>query len=169
MYNERLTLMPNTRYGVSYWVDRLPRGRRAAYPRHRGHLDVDVAVVGGGFAGCATAHALTTAGARVALFEGTRVGQGAIGSSTALVMQEPDVDFLEVLPARGLRATRAIWQMTRRATLDLGAAVRPAQDPLSDRAAGLHLFLGRSGGGEAAAEGIRRSPEGRTRGALADL
>ena len=116
--------MPKIRYGLSYWVDRLPRRRRTAYPRQRGRLEVEVAIVGGGMAGCATAYALSAAGARVALLEATQVGQGAIGSSTALVMQEPEVDFQPLLAAHGLRAARAVWQMTRRAALDLGAMLR---------------------------------------------
>ena len=100
--------MPKIRYGLSYWVDRLPRRRRTAYPRQRGRLEVEVAIVGGGMAGCATAYALSAAGARVALLEATQVGQGAIGSSTALVMQEPEVDFQPLLAAHGLRAEGAI-------------------------------------------------------------
>ncbi len=116
--------MPKIRYGLSYWVDRLPRSRRTAYPRQRGRLEIEVAIVGGGMAGCATAYALSAAGARVALLEASQVGQGAIGSSTALVMQEPDVDFQPLLAAHGLRASRVVWQMTRRAALDLGAILR---------------------------------------------
>ena len=116
--------MPKIRYGLSYWVDRLPRSHRTAYPRQRGRLEIEVAIVGGGMAGCATAYALSAAGARVALIEASQVGQGAIGSSTALVMQEPEVDFQQLLAAHGLRAARAVWQMTRRAALDLGAMLR---------------------------------------------
>ena len=128
MYNEGKQ-MPKIRYGVSYWVDRLPRSRQPAYPRHRGRLETDVAIVGGGMAGCATAYALARDGARVALIEASRVGQGAIGSSTALVMQEPDVDVQPLAAALGLRAARAAWQMTRRAALDLSATLRRLKIP----------------------------------------
>ena len=121
--------MAKLRYGVSYWIDRLPRSRCPSYPRHRGRLDGDVAVVGGGMAGCATAYALSTAGVRVGLFEASRIGQSAIGASTALVMQEPDVDFQEVVDAHGLRAAREIWKMTRRAALDFVATIRRLKIP----------------------------------------
>ncbi|HJO37056.1 MAG: FAD-dependent oxidoreductase [Vicinamibacterales bacterium] len=123
MYNDRLTQMGKIRYGVSYWADRQPR-RRPTYPRHRGQLDVDVAIVGGGIAGCATAYALSMAGLRVGLFETGRIGDGAIGSSTALVMQEPDVDFQETLDAHGLGAARAIWKMTRRGAQEFVSTLR---------------------------------------------
>ena len=117
-------VMPKTRSGVSYWVDRFPQSRRPSYARHRGELDLDVAVIGGGFTGCATAQALATAGVRVGVFEAERIGQGASAASTALVMQEPDVDFQDLVASRGLRAARRIWQMTRRAAFDLGSIMR---------------------------------------------
>jgi len=125
--------MGTPHFGVSYWLDRLPR-RRPSYPRYRGQNDVDVAIVGGGMAGCATAYALSTAGVRVCLFEAARIGQGAIGSSTALVMQEPDVDFQDVLDAHGLRAARTIWRMTRRGALDFMAAIRRLRIPCQPEA-----------------------------------
>ena len=128
MYNDGLTKMGTPHFGVSYWIDRLPR-RRPSYTRYRGQTDVDVAIIGGGMAGCATAYALSTAGVRVCLFEADRIGQGAVGSSTALVMQEPDVDFQDVLDVHGLRATRTIWRMTRRGALDFVAAIRRLKIP----------------------------------------
>ncbi len=73
--------MGTPHFGVSYWIDRLPR-RRPSYTRYRGQTDVGVAIIGGGMAGCATAYALSTAGVRVCLFEADRIGQGAVGIST---------------------------------------------------------------------------------------
>lgn len=113
-----------TRYGVSYWLDQFPSSRRPSYPRHRGHLDIDVVIVGGGLTGCMTAYAFAAAGVRVALLEAGRIGLGASVTSTALVMQEPDVDFLEIERLYGLRAARRAWQMMRRAALDLAATIR---------------------------------------------
>ena len=116
--------MAKIRYGVSLWVGTFPRTRRPAYPRHRGQTDLDVAIIGGGFTGCVTAHAFASAGVRVAVFEADQIGRGASGASTAMVMQEPDVDFQELVASSGLRAARRIWQMTRKATFDLCATVR---------------------------------------------
>ncbi len=116
--------MAKTRYGIPYWLDQFPRSRRPSYPRHRGHLDIDVVIVGGGLTGCMTAYALAAAGVRVALLEARRIGQGATMASTARVMQEPDADFLAIEALYGRRAARRAWELMRRAALDLAATIR---------------------------------------------
>ena len=55
-----------TKYGRSPWIDRFPKSRIPSYPRFRGPLDVDVAIVGGGLTGCATAYAFAAAGVKAA-------------------------------------------------------------------------------------------------------
>jgi NADPH-dependent 2,4-dienoyl-CoA reductase/sulfur reductase-like enzyme len=62
-----------TKYGQSLWVDVFPRSRVPAYPRHRGHLDADVVIVGGGLTGCATAYACAAAGVKAVLIEASRI------------------------------------------------------------------------------------------------
>ena len=116
--------MTRTRYAVPHWLAKFPQTRRPNYPRHRGHVETDVAIVGGGLTGCATAYAFAAAGVKVALFEANQVGQGSTGASTAMLMQEADVDFQDLTKLYGLRAARQIWQMTRRATFDLVATLR---------------------------------------------
>ena len=116
--------MSAIRYGLPYWLGEFPKKHRPSYARHRGHLDTEVAIVGGGLTGCATAYALGSAGVNVALFEAGQIGQGSTGGSTAMLMQEPDVDFQDLVKRYGLRAARQIWQITRRATFDLAATVR---------------------------------------------
>ena len=80
--------------------------------------------MGGGLTGCATAYGLASAGVDVALFEAGQIGQGSTGGSTAMLMQEPEVDFQDLVKRYGLRDARRIWQITRRATFDLRATVR---------------------------------------------
>ena len=46
-----------TKYGTSPSIDRFPKSRVPSYPRQRGPLEIDVAIVGGGLTGCATAYA----------------------------------------------------------------------------------------------------------------
>lgn len=117
--------MPRLRYGVPFWHDRFPARRRSAYPRHRGHLDIDVAIVGGGLTGCAIAWTFASAGVKVAMFEADRVGQGMGGvRSLGLLRQDLDVDFQQVVAAYGKRAARHVWQEARRASLDFAAALR---------------------------------------------
>jgi glycine/D-amino acid oxidase-like deaminating enzyme len=117
--------MPKPRYGVPSWLDRFPAARRPDLPRHRGHLDTDVAIVGGGLTGCAAAWAFASAGVPVALFEAGRVGRG-LGAvrGLGLLAQEPDADFQQVEAAYGRRAARHVWRETRRASLDFAAALR---------------------------------------------
>ncbi len=74
--------MPRCVYGRSPWIDRFPRSRVPSYPKHRGELAVDVAIVGGGLTGCAAAYAFAAAGVKVALFEANRIGSGSSGSAT---------------------------------------------------------------------------------------
>lgn len=116
--------MSRPRYGVSFWVDRFPRSRRPDYTRHRGHVDADVAVIGGGITGCVTAYVFAAAGVKVALFEADRIGRGSTAAATGLLMQEPEADFCRVAEEYGLRAARRIWQMSRRAALDFSATLR---------------------------------------------
>jgi glycine/D-amino acid oxidase-like deaminating enzyme len=113
-----------TRYGRSPWIDRFPKSRLPSYPRYRGPLTIDVAVVGGGLTGCATAYAFAAAGVKVALFEAGRIGQGSSGSSTGWIADDPGVSFADVEKMRGLRAARHAWRSWRRAALDMAALVR---------------------------------------------
>jgi glycine/D-amino acid oxidase-like deaminating enzyme len=85
---------------------------------------VPVVVVGGGLAGTATAYAFAAAGVRVALVEAGRLGAGGTGACAGHVLADPYGDFLDHDARLGRRAARAVWQSTRRASLDLQAAVR---------------------------------------------
>lgn len=37
--------MSAIRYGLPYWLGEFPKKHRPSYPRHRGHLDTEVAIV----------------------------------------------------------------------------------------------------------------------------
>ena len=113
-----------TRYGVSYWLDRFPKSRQPAYPRHRGELSTQVAILGGGLTGCAAAYVFAAAGVRVALFEADRIAQGGTALFPGLLRLEPAMPFRSLEERYGLRATRHIWQTFRRAGLDFAATIR---------------------------------------------
>jgi glycine/D-amino acid oxidase-like deaminating enzyme len=113
-----------TKYGRSPWVDRFPKSRIPSHPRHRGHLETDIVIVGGGMTGCATAYAFAAAGIKVALLEADRIGRGSTGSAAGWVADEPGVPFVEVEHALGLRAARRAWQAWRRSALDFTALLR---------------------------------------------
>ena len=116
--------MTKTRYGVSVWADHLPKYRRPSFPRHRGHLEVDVAIVGGGLAGCAIAYAFGAAGVRTALFESDRLASGGTQFGLGLILPDPPADFLDIRGMYGLKAARDGWQETRHAALDAAATMR---------------------------------------------
>jgi glycine/D-amino acid oxidase-like deaminating enzyme len=113
-----------TKYGRSPWVDRFPKSRAPAYPPHRGHLDTDIAIVGGGLTGCATAHALAASGIKAVLVEGSQIGRGSTGASAGWIAEDPGVSFLDLEKALGLRAARSAFQTWRRSALDLAALLR---------------------------------------------
>lgn len=64
-------------YPPSYYA--ATRNEHAPFPSLDGDLDVDVAIVGGGFTGVASAVELAERGHRVALVEANRIGWGASG------------------------------------------------------------------------------------------
>ena len=104
--------MSRLRRGTSLWLHaRKVEPVRA--PALRGHHSADVVIVGGGITGCAAAHQLASAGARVVLIEAARIGRGSTAASTALLMQEPDADFGELAGRYGAAGARAIWRTSR--------------------------------------------------------
>ena len=113
-----------TRYGVSYWLDRYPKSRQPVYPKHRGPIDTQVAILGGGLTGCATAYVFAAAGVRVVVLEADRIGQGAAASCPGLLRLEPAVPFRELQDRHGRRVARHLWQTFRRSGLDFAATIR---------------------------------------------
>ncbi|HYG12232.1 MAG TPA: FAD-dependent oxidoreductase [Pyrinomonadaceae bacterium] len=67
---------------VSLWIATTPETN---FPALAGDLSVDVAVIGGGIAGIATAYLLKQAGATVAVVEAGRVVQSVTGNTTAKI------------------------------------------------------------------------------------
>jgi gamma-glutamylputrescine oxidase len=116
--------MPATRYGIPWWLEGLPRAQRPARPRLRGELRVEVAIVGGGLAGCAAAFAFAHAGAPVALLEAGRIGLGATAASPGVLDPGAGTTFVDLRERYGLRAARQMWEMERQAALELQAVVR---------------------------------------------
>jgi glycine/D-amino acid oxidase-like deaminating enzyme len=111
------------RSGRPLWVDRSSSSARR-YPKHRGTLETDVVIIGGGITGAICAYLFADAGIRVALIESKVVGGGSTAASTALLMQEPDRDFSDLAARFGRPATRQIWMALARATRDLARTIR---------------------------------------------
>jgi len=105
--------IPKLRIGTSYWLDQY-KGRPPRFPAMHGRHEAEVVVIGGGITGCLTAHLLTRAGIRVILVEAQRIGRGSTAASTALIMQEPDVDFRDLSKRYGEARSRRVWLQSRR-------------------------------------------------------
>lgn len=114
--------MRRLRHGRPLWLDQ--RAPTRQYPKHRGHTEVDVVIVGGGITGALCAYLFADAGVRVALLESKLVGRGSTIASTALLMQEPDRDFVELVERFGRAATGEIWRSLARATRDITNVIR---------------------------------------------
>ncbi len=104
--------MAKLRLGTSYWLDRYT-GRAPRFGTMRGRHQADIAVVGGGVTGCVAAYLFARAGARVVLVEAHRIGRGSTAASTALLMQEPDVDLRDLAARYGSATARRIWTRSR--------------------------------------------------------
>jgi glycine/D-amino acid oxidase-like deaminating enzyme len=107
------------RYGSPHWLARRTSHTVRSRPPLTRELDVDVVIVGGGFTGCATALIFAEAGIQVAVLERARLGQGSAAASTALLMQEPDRYFTELVDRFGRTTARTIWRLSRRGVKDL--------------------------------------------------
>lgn len=106
--------MARLRIGHSYWLDAL-RKRVPRLTPLRGRQRADIAIIGGGLTGCAAALLFARAGARVILVDARRIGRGSSAASTALLMQEPDVDLGDLTERYGARTARRMWRSSRAA------------------------------------------------------
>jgi len=80
----------------------------------RGRVDAQVCVVGGGFAGLATAIGLIERGVRdVVLLEGETVGHGASGRNGGFVFGGFSLDNAQLLADQGPEGARAMYGLTR--------------------------------------------------------
>lgn len=118
-----------TQYGVSPWIDAVPRARRGEHARLRGEHAAEVVIVGGGLTGCATAYACAVAGLNPVLVEADRLGQASAGRGAGLLIPEPGPAFKDVSAAHGLRVSRQIYDSWRRATRDAAALLRRLRIP----------------------------------------
>jgi glycine/D-amino acid oxidase-like deaminating enzyme len=100
--------MTRLRLGRSYWLD-VSRRKEPSLPPLRGGHRADVAIVGGGLTGCAAALLFARAGASVVLVESQHIGRGSSAASTALLMQEPDVDLGDLAARYGPARSRRMW------------------------------------------------------------
>lgn len=114
---------PALRVGRPVWLQSDPSPAQR-YPVLRGHQSVELAIVGGGLSGALIALSMAEAGVRVALVEMARVSRGSTAASTALLLQEPDMDLGDLAGRYGVATSRRIWRISRDASRELVATLR---------------------------------------------
>jgi glycine/D-amino acid oxidase-like deaminating enzyme len=115
--------MDKLRIGTSYWVDQFT-GAAPRHPPLRGTHHADIAVIGGGITGCLAAQAFVSAGFSVLLLEGQQIARGSTAASTALLMQEPDLDLRDLAARYGTRRARDVWSRSAKSVRGLVALLR---------------------------------------------
>jgi glycine/D-amino acid oxidase-like deaminating enzyme/nitrite reductase/ring-hydroxylating ferredoxin subunit len=116
----------------------------ARYPDLSRDLDVDVAVVGGGIAGLTTALLLKRGGARVAVLEAARVGEGVTGCNTAKVTALQSTVYSSIRSRHGeegaaaygeasLAAVEQVARIAEEEAIDCDLARRPAFTYAADK------------------------------------
>ena len=112
------------RRGRPIWLrnDRGVGARR--FPSLTGHREVEVAIVGGGMTGAMIAAHFAKAGVNVAVLEAKRAGSGSTAASTALLLQEPDLDLSSLAKRYGWQTSRRIWELSFTAARHLAKAFR---------------------------------------------
>ena len=120
--------MARLRRGTSPWLDQYD-GPRFSAPKLAGRHDADVVVIGGGITGCVAAQRLAARGLRVVVLEAEKIGRGSTAASTALLMQEPDVDFGDLSERYGRKAAASVWKTSRRAVQSMIRAIAGLRIP----------------------------------------
>lgn len=95
---------------MSLWLD----GAARAHPPLEHGLTADVAVIGGGIAGVATAYFLAGAGARVVLLEARGVAEGASGRNAGFLLAGVAENFVAASRRYGDGRALRIWMLTKR-------------------------------------------------------
>ncbi len=75
----------------------------------------DVLVIGGGLAGILCARRLQDAGMDVVVLEGSRIGQGTSGNTTAKITSQHGLQYHKLIQSMGLERARQYYEANRRA------------------------------------------------------
>jgi len=94
---------------MSLWLD----GVQRSYPRLDGDAEADVAIVGGGIAGIATAYFLAKSGARPIVLEGRGVAEAASGRNAGFLLAGVAENFVAASRRYGAENALRIWKLTR--------------------------------------------------------
>jgi glycine/D-amino acid oxidase-like deaminating enzyme len=110
---------------TSYWLSE----PREPLPVARLDSQADVAVVGGGVAGCACALTLAEAGLKVRLYEAREIAGGASGRNGGFALRGGSAPYPVLAESIGADATAALWRWTEAELRELGALAGDALRP----------------------------------------
>ena len=111
MRANNLNLTQNSYYAAS-------ANEQPKYPTLEGDIEVDICVVGGGFAGLSAAIELADRGYKVAVLEANHIGFGASGRNGGQLIAGLACEQDVIENAIGFDAAKQVWRMTIEA-LDL--------------------------------------------------
>ena len=94
---------------MSLWLE----GAQRSYPRLDGDAQADVAIVGGGIAGIATAYFLAKSGARPIVLEARGVAEAASGRNAGFLLAGVAENFVAASHRYGAVNALRIWKLTR--------------------------------------------------------
>jgi glycine/D-amino acid oxidase-like deaminating enzyme len=94
---------------TSLWLDGVSR----SYPPLAGDVTADVAIVGAGIAGVATAYFLASTGAKVIVLEARGVAEAASGRNAGFLLAGVAENFVAAAHRYGERNALRIWHFTR--------------------------------------------------------
>src|SRR6188768_776373 len=97
--------MQQLRIGRPLWIRQAKR-RKQRYPCLSGNKATSVAIVGGGMTGALVAYAFASAGIPTTVLEGGLVAQGSTAASSAMLLQEPDLELSQLTNLYGARTSR---------------------------------------------------------------
>src|SRR6185503_297557 len=95
---------------TSLWLDGVSR----SYPSLDGDVTADVAIVGAGIAGVATAYFLASSGAKVVVLEARGVAEAASGRNAGFLLAGVAENFVAASRRYGDRNALRIWRFTTR-------------------------------------------------------
>jgi gamma-glutamylputrescine oxidase len=95
---------------MSLWLD----GVQRSYPALEGDASADVAIVGGGIAGIASAYFLATSGASVVVLEARGVAEAASGRNAGFLLAGVAENFVAAARRYGDDNALRIWRLTKR-------------------------------------------------------
>jgi glycine/D-amino acid oxidase-like deaminating enzyme len=98
------------RLGRPVWMQKV-QARTERYNHLAGTHTTRVAIVGGGITGALIAHAFASTGIDTVVLEAGLVGQGSTAASSALLLQEPDLELTKLASRYGTRTGRRVWEM----------------------------------------------------------